>query len=96
MKNLIVLISLTLASCAQLTPKQQDNQWKEVFKGYTACTEKEAAILRVQSLKNVFGNEVSRSYSFKCGKERYACSIHYNQVAYRWDYRCMNKVAYTR
>jgi hypothetical protein len=94
MKKLLFVVSLSIFSCAQLTPDQQDAQWKEVFIGHTACTEKDISIQRVQSLNNIFGNEVRRSYAFNCGQEKYACSLQYNDAQYRWNYSCMNKISH--
>ena len=89
----IFILSLLLVSCATLTPEQQDERMKQNFIGETACIDPNTSVQRVQSLKNVFGNEIRRSYLFTCGKEKYACVMTYHDASYQWFFKCNPKLA---
>lgn len=95
MKYKCFLAVLFLTSCAQLTPEQKEERWKKVFIGYTACTDSPITLKKVQSMKNAFGNEVTRSYAFNCGTEKYACTLNYDINIYNWRYSCRSKISHT-
>jgi hypothetical protein len=76
-----------------MTPEQEDARMKRNFIGETACMDNNSSVKRVQTLKNVFGHEVKRSYLFVCGQEKYACVSTYHNSSYQWYFRCNPKIS---
>ncbi len=66
---------LFLVSCAHVTPKEEDTEWKKEFIVKTSCVNPDVKLKRIQSTHNFLGVETNRIYAFTCGSKRYSCEL---------------------